>query len=226
MKKSKSMRIASLLLVLVLVTTCFVGTTFAKYTSSATGSDSATVAKWSVKVNDTEIAVSPAATVNFDLFSTTTFKDSDGTSAESDVKNLYTDKLVIAPGTSGSFNLFVKNESEVNLTYDVTFTQTQSNVPEGKPIPIKFYKTYDEQTKTFSNEITVASDGTTYTLVDDEGLGYQNVTGITTTVYWQWAYSTGEDGDATDTALGIEAQDTTAVPSVEVTATITATQVD
>jgi hypothetical protein len=43
----KKTRIMGLLLVLVLVTSCFAGGTFAKYTSVATGSDEANVAKWS-----------------------------------------------------------------------------------------------------------------------------------------------------------------------------------
>ena len=46
MKKTKFMRAALLLLVLTLITSCFVGGTFAKYTTSANGSDSARVAKW------------------------------------------------------------------------------------------------------------------------------------------------------------------------------------
>lgn len=44
------MRVAGLLLALVLVTSCFVGGTFAKYTTSGTGADHAKVAKWGVKV--------------------------------------------------------------------------------------------------------------------------------------------------------------------------------
>ena len=41
MKKTKLMRAALLLLVLTLITSCFVGGTFAKYTTSAEGSDTA-----------------------------------------------------------------------------------------------------------------------------------------------------------------------------------------
>ena len=50
MKKNRLMRIAALLLVLTLATSCFVGGTFAKYTSTATGSDTATVAKWDIQL--------------------------------------------------------------------------------------------------------------------------------------------------------------------------------
>lgn len=44
------MRVAGLLLALVLVTSCFVGGTFAKYVTSGIGADHAKVAKWGVKV--------------------------------------------------------------------------------------------------------------------------------------------------------------------------------
>lgn len=45
------MRVAGLLLALVLVTSCFVGGTFAKYVTSGHGNDSARAAKWGVVVN-------------------------------------------------------------------------------------------------------------------------------------------------------------------------------
>ena len=49
-KTGKTMRVAGLLLALVLVTSCFVGGTFAKYVTSGTGADHAKVAMWGVKV--------------------------------------------------------------------------------------------------------------------------------------------------------------------------------
>lgn len=49
-KTGKTMRVAGLLLALVLVTSCFVGGTFAKYVTSGTGTDSARVAKFGVEI--------------------------------------------------------------------------------------------------------------------------------------------------------------------------------
>ncbi len=48
MKKNKMMRIASVLLVAVLISTCAISGTFAKYVTKAEGSDTARVAKWGI----------------------------------------------------------------------------------------------------------------------------------------------------------------------------------
>jgi len=48
MKKNKMMRIASVLLVAVLVSTCAISGTFAKYVTKVSGEDSARVAKWGI----------------------------------------------------------------------------------------------------------------------------------------------------------------------------------
>lgn len=50
MKKNRTMRAAALLLALTLMTSCFVGGTFAKYTTSDSATDTARVAKWGVEV--------------------------------------------------------------------------------------------------------------------------------------------------------------------------------
>ena len=50
MKKNKMMRIASILMVAVLVSTCAVSGTFAKYVTSDSGKDTARVAKWGISI--------------------------------------------------------------------------------------------------------------------------------------------------------------------------------
>jgi len=51
MKKNKMLRLASALLILVMLTTSIVGSTFAKYTTTGSASDTARVAKWGVVIN-------------------------------------------------------------------------------------------------------------------------------------------------------------------------------
>ena len=212
MKNDRITRFAILILALTMITLMIVSGTFAKYTSSATGSDTATVAKWSIKVGSgdgIEIAGS-SSTVAFDLFST--IKDEDGGS-EDDVAgkasniavgNTAATAKIIAPGTSGSFDIIVKNESEVNATYSIAFESNNTSIP-----------------------IEFSTDGTTW----KSTLSEANVTNATInmnsaaqtkTVYWRWAYDVSAARDTADTNLGVAAQ--TSPASVTLSATITATQ--
>ena len=53
MKKNKTMRAAALLLAFTLITSCFVGNTFAKYTASGSASSAARVAYWGFDTTET-----------------------------------------------------------------------------------------------------------------------------------------------------------------------------
>ena len=216
----KKTSIMGLLLVLVLVTSCFAGGTFAKYTSVATGSDEANVALWSVKVNDSQIAHATPQTFTFNLFKTV--NDTAG-AAEADVhKQSNDDNIIIAPGTSGQFAIDIKNLSEVNAEYKIEFTETANTIP-----------------------LQFSLDGTKwYDTVAEINIAFTNIamrTGTAShTVQWRWAFndtdtavtnSTAATDDAhvnqtntTDTKLGIDAQ--TTIPTVTITATLTIEQVD
>ena len=120
----KKRSIIAVLCILVLATSCFVGSTFAKYTSTVEGSSTATVATW--KFTDanaadvtSNIVVPNAATgeVVFDLFDVSAIVDTVDGNDDADVAD-----GVIAPGTRGHFSFNVKNESQVNATYAITFT--------------------------------------------------------------------------------------------------------
>lgn len=207
MTKNRSMKIAVLVLALALLTSCFVGSTFAKYTSSASGSDSATVAKWSISVEGTEIAVvGDPQTITFDLFNT--INEEDTTSEE---ENVAAEK--IAPGTGGSFTLDIVNNSEVDATYTVTFNVTNAGVdhdnnPETPNItvPLEFKVGAGEWKSTLDNVSATDIAMKNAENTDDEA---------SVVVSWRWAY----DGNATnDTALGIK------TPAVEVSATVNVDQ--
>lgn len=111
MMKHWSFKTAGILLVLVLMTSCFVGGTFAKYTTAAEGMDSARVAKFGVTItaNGTSFAEKYA----------TNDAEVAGTIANSVVSM---DK-VIAPGTQGnmaSMTLTGTPEVAVKVTYEAT----------------------------------------------------------------------------------------------------------
>lgn len=195
-RSSMMVRLVAVLAVTMMFTMCFVGGTFAKYTSSATGNDNANVAKWDIKVGGTNIATND--TFTFDLFKT--IKDSNGTADETDMSPV--DGTIIAPGTRGSFDIVIKNDSQVNATYAIDYTVTNTN-----NIPVKF-----------------SVDGTNW--FDD--INYLDVRSVainmgataTVTVQWMWEFER-IDGDNQDTNLGSAASAT-----LEVKAAVTATQVD
>ena len=107
-RSSMMVRLVAVLAVTMMFTMCFVGGTFAKYTSSGTGTDSATVAKWSFKVGEIDIATTD--TFTFDLFKT--IKDTNGTDNESYMSSV--DGTIIASGTQGSFELVLTNASQLS----------------------------------------------------------------------------------------------------------------
>ena len=201
----KKRTIISLLLVACLATMCFVGGTFAKYTSTVTGTDNATVAKWAFKQGETDLALNGAKTITFDLFNT--IKDTAG----AEEKDVLAGK--IAPGTSGSFTLNLKNESEVTATYDVSFKVTNPG-----NIPVKFYSD-SAMTQEITDTDDVFSAAALKGTLDFTGSTKNDpaITSTDVTVYWQWAFN-GNDVD--DTALGINPTE------IAVNATCVFTQVD
>ena len=216
MKKIKTKRIVVLMLALTLLTCCFVGSTFAKYTSTATGSDSVTVAKWDIKagVTGSELSIQ-GGTVAFNLFET--IKDTDPAQTETDVV-----AGKIAPGTSGSFTLSIKNDSEVNAKYTIALDEENNdNVPLQYSVDGTTW--YDSIAEVVMTELT------------DVAINMNN--SDNKTVHWRWMFNDTDtavaDGttstddahagqtNATDTALGWAGTAT-----VTITATLTVEQVD
>ena len=199
-----------LLLVIVAVGSYFVAGTYAKYTSEIAGSDDASVAKWAWEINgDTfESASDVTNGYTFDLFDT--IKEADLSADETDV-----DTDLIAPGTGGSFDIEIINNSEVNATYAIAFTETNTS-----GIPIEY--STDGGSTWVSSVSSVNAAATNIAM---------NGGSDTVTVQWRWAFTgaqssnyTSTQTDATDTDLGFAAN--TSAPNVEVTATVTVTQVD
>ena len=210
--RENTKKIAIVLLVAIIaVGSYFVSGTYAKYTSSIAGNDNANVAKWSWTINKTDIntyadSIKTEA-YTFDLFNT--IKDTKDSNDETDVA-----ENLIAPGTKGAITIDIKNNSEVNATYAIAFTETQSNQPEGVTrIPVE----YSLDGESWTTDITTLK-------VDATNIA-MGASATQTTVYWRWVYSTDDAADIIDTKIGFEANATN-VPNVKVTATVTVTQVD
>ncbi len=208
-RDNKVVKFAIIVLALTMVALILVSGTYAKYTSSATATSTATVAKWAIKVNDNDI--SGSATTPKDLSSSInlfdTRYDSDVSSDEDDVN-----AGLIAPGTSGEFTLTVKNDSQVTAEYTIALSANVGS------IPIEFSK--DKST-------WVASPASLGVAEPTEVAAGASSTDLK--IYWRWAFTgdastnfTSTQTDETDTALGEAAT----APTATVTATITVNQVD
>lgn len=104
MKKKRSMAVVVVVLLLVLIAGGVVTFTRSRYQSSATGSDTAKVAPWVVKVNDTDIVANNTFTA-----------DSITWAENENVSDGY-----IAPGRVGTFEIVIDpSGSKVAMEYEV-----------------------------------------------------------------------------------------------------------
>lgn len=217
MKKNKMMRIASVLLVAVILTTCAISGTFAKYVTSGNGSDSARVAKFGVTVTGTA-----------DTFKETYAKDDSSFALEANT--VVSTKNVVAPGTSGSMAAFtITGTPEVAVR--VKFAGT-----------LELGDKWVDSASTYycPIEVTVGSTvfkGLDYTSADEfetavnekienyskDYVANTNLSSIgadAPAISWKWAF-TGND-DIKDTYLGDQAAAGNAAEiSLAVTATVT-----
>ena len=139
MKKTKVMRLLSLLLVMTLISTCAISGTFAKYVTRASGEDQARVAKWGVVVS-----------VNGSTFGTQYKTHDDTYEGEYSVIAINEDQ-VVAPGTSSkdldaSLVATVKGTPEVAARYSIEGTAVKDVVlPKGTYTDYTNYYFNDEE---------------------------------------------------------------------------------
>lgn len=206
MKKNLVMRIAAVVLMCTLVTACFASSTFAKYTSQAEASSTVTVAKWDITVENNKITTTEKKTVTVNLFDT--INEADTVTAESNVKKAASGaNAIVAPGTGGTFDFDIINNSDVDAKYVVTVKVGTTT------IPLEFSKNgtdwvTDPSTLEFKGELAK----NTSTAVPTDA------------IMWRWAFDDAANSgtnDVRDTALGIDGNATATV-----TATIDVVQVD
>lgn len=195
-QKNKHKKVLTLIACMALAVVCVTGGAIARYTSSVHGTGSVSAAKWAFEVNGKNVVTaSDTGSFTLDLFDT--IQDSNG-SAETDISS-----GKIAPGTSGAFAIKVDNKSEVNATYKMNFSVTNT-----ANIPLEYSVNGTEWKSQISDlNFEKALNGETGT--------------DTVTVQWRWAF---DGNDTQDTALGIQAQ--TAAPAVQVNCDLTFTQMD
>lgn len=237
MNRNRLMKASAFLLVSTMATSCFVGSTFAKYVSENQGEDSARVAKWGVEV-----------TVTGDGFKTSYGKDDINAKVVGDTVVSSNEEKVVAPGTEGTFGgVKITGTPEVAVKVETTATVDLSgwNVASGGEFycPLKF--TVGEKTingldysrdtaggeASFENAIkTAIQKATTKQL--EAGTDLSTV-GDGITYSWEWPFegSTGTaaiQDDILDTKLGDNAadDDPSNDPTISITVNTKVTQIN
>ncbi len=188
MKKRKSLIIAVLLL-LVGVSTAYVAGTYAKYTGEVSGDATVTVAKWNFEDDNA------LTTINVDL-------------AENYEKTILADGK-IAPGTSGSFAIDLKNTSEVAVAWNLSVGSATN-----KPTNLKFYKDAAHTVELTPGETTITGK-----------LAQGDSTGLTVNVYWTWPYETGAVNNNVAAGDGVDTDDGKDAKTLTVPVTIKGVQI-
>lgn len=204
MKKNRMMRLASILLVCVLLTTSVISGTFAKYTSTATASDTARVAKWGWGTTE----------VTLDLFDSV-YQGTDGET----VMSKYNDN-VIAPGTSKAAAItWVADQSFTpEVDYNVTFAVNAIKLPANLEQQLKW--TLQVNGGSVSTYDTFAALKAEVATLSYKGEAAQAVPTIDVKIGWVWEFE--EDDDHIDTALG----NMDNLNSLEIQVVLTATQIN
>ena len=227
MKKNKMMRIASVLLVAVLLTTSVISGTFAKYITEKESTDTARVAKFGV---DLAVTVDGAFATEYDADTTAT--DKLGVAIAKTVVASSTDSdNLVAPGTNGdlmaSATIEGTPEVAVNVKQEATLVLTNWAVEGTYYCPLvitvdgaKFYGMDYTSAAEFIAAVEAAL---------DSDVNYEPNTDLTEShaVTWAWAFE-GTDGKQTnekDTALGDYAAETGDI-EISFTYKITVTQID
>ena len=223
MKKNKALRLASVLMMACLLTTCVISGTFAKYVTSKEGSDTAYVAKWGVTITPNAEFASEYATDDASVV---------GTIANSVIK---TDGNVVAPGTEGemmSIDLAGTPEVAVAVTYDAELTLANWTVDGTYYCPIVI-KVGDVSFEGTSYSSAAAFEDAVEKEIEDNYKGnYAPGTNLDTdasvkkpAITWSWAFRTGTSdaektaNDEKDTKLGDAATAATITLSIRTTLT-------
>ena len=223
MKKMNLTKLMAVLVVLCLITSTFVGSTLAKYVTNGTGTDSARVAKFGVKIETDGTMFGKS--YKDGIVAVEVGQADDAVTVVSDVN-------VVAPGTNGTLAAYsVTGTPEVDVKVDMVATLTLEHwevagdfycpivfTVNGTPISGLDYDDVDEFIGDVKEAIEATSTyynaGTDLTTVNDD----LNVT-------WAWAY---EGDNVKDTKLGDQAAgiDSGVPATIQLATELTITQVD
>ncbi len=240
-KNKRVYKLSAVLMILCLITACVIGTTLAKYTTGGSATDSASVAKWGVKVQ-----------IQGDGLFSNEYKNGDGTATVSSLDN----RKVVAAGTSGggassSMKFAIEGTPEVSTKVVVSLTDvkdvcvkkgTYTDPIEKKSVevtadyyPIVFTLKQIKDAKGTCDKIVATGTLAQIKAVLDAytaNATYEPTTNLQAEfeLSWKWEFESGHD--AYDTLLGNFAADPNFTPNDNVSINVgyklevTVTQVD
>ena len=224
MKKNAMMKIAAILMVAVLLTTCAISSTFAKYVTSDSDTTTAQVAKWGVTV-DTSLA---------GLFATSYNDTNDKVVVKSASQ-------VVAPGTSGELEGAVTITGTPEVAVKLTTAAVIALEGWGDVCPLVFKLNGVDYTQAVDNPETTDKDESetvaafatrmsealtaagTYLYDADPNANLADTYDID--IKWSWAFDGDDDIDTAlgNMAAGIDAEGNSITPA-PATVTVTFTQ--
>lgn len=219
-RSSMMVRLVAVLAVVMMFTMCFVGGTFAKYTTSKSGTDSARVAKWGVQITGE---------------ATTFAKEYEKTDAGFTIatKSVVSTEDVVAPGTGGNMAAFtITGQPEVAVRVAFTGTLELSNnwVDAGGayycPIEITVGDTTFKGTSYASADLFEEAVNAKIATYKKDYAASTDLSGISSNapaISWKWAFE-GND-NAKDTDLGNQVAVSNAA-TITLSVTVTVTQID
>ena len=170
-------KIAALLLVLSLITAAMISGTFARYTSTFAGEDTALVAKWEITGGSGD-----GFAVNGDKLILDLFKHQYDVNVMNSKDGVY----IIAPGVEGEFDVVLANNSDVaaEVTFDIDVTGSAVDVPIVYTLESANYNNVADLENALNALFANIETGDT----------------ITADVSWSWPL---DGNDAKDTELGL-----------------------
>lgn len=242
MKKNVMMRVASIMLVLVLMSSSVISGTFAKYVTDGTSQDKARVAKWGVTVTGS----SDMFEQTYKKTDTTFVLEDDTVISAADLIGETGNDDVVAPGTNGKLTDFAVTgtpEVAVRVSYEVKkFELNDWVIAEGEYCPIIFTindvnyyigKVIGGNTVDTADKLETAIIAAIENVTND----YKANTNLSEVnndlqISWRWAFE-GTDfpvadyqTDPKDTELGNRFAKGQAMGSIELEVTCTITQID
>lgn len=231
MKKNIMMRLASFLLVAVLISTSAISGTYAKYVTKGSGEDEARVAKWGVTVAAESNTMFGAAYVSADGTVSTSY-----TAATDSVHAENGSDYVVAPGTNGDLSaveISGKPEVDVSVSYVGTVDLNNWTVDGAFYCPLQFVitdrngsevakidgATYTQETEletaiaTFINNFSAEYEANTDLSAEAEG---------SLNIDWVWPFYVSDERDEKDTKLG----DAATAATIDIKIDCTVTQID